>query len=143
MVYADILGRTYKTEIWDLDGAGTYPYSTTKTTFNGRDQATLIRQYSGADTSSTYQDTTMTYDGHGRLSAKHVPQQDTSTSTGFTYNADDSVATMTDARGAVTTNTYNSRGLVTGIAYSVPGGSGITDPSDISYSMTTSEIERR
>lgn len=138
-VYEDILGRTYKTETWDLDGAGSSPYSTTKTTFNGRDQATLVRQYAGADTSSTYQDTTMSYDGHGRLHQMRKPEFDSGKYVTTTYNADDSVATVTDPREAVTTYSYGlpslseKRAVVTGITYSVPSGSGINVPANVSF----------
>lgn len=118
--YDDILGRTFKTESWDLDGAGPAPYSTVKTTFNGRDQATLIRQYSGSETSSTYQDTTATFDGHGRLKTQHRPEQDAGTVTTYNYNADDSVLSVVDARGASSNYVYNARGLVTQISYTSP-----------------------
>ena len=136
--YEDILARTYKAEVWDLDGLGSAPYSTTKTWFNGRDQATLIRQYAGADTSSTYQDTTMSYDGHGRVYQSHKPEQrDTSDNlkyTTYSYNLDDSISSITDGRGAVTSYTYNSRALVTNIGWTVPTGSGIVDPADVTFS---------
>lgn len=132
-VYEDILGRTFKTEQWDFyENSPSTPYSTTKTTFNGRDQATLIRQYSGSDSSSTYQETTMSYDGHGRLYQKHLPQWYGTSATSdkkyitTTYNADDTVATTTDPRGALTTYTYENasgtpkRPLVTKIEYVAP-----------------------
>jgi YD repeat-containing protein len=141
-IYEDILGRTYKAEIWDLDGGGSAPYSTTKTTFNGRDQATLIRQYAGAETASTYQDTTINYDGHGRQSAKHLPEYDSGAVMSWTHNPDNSVAAITDPRGVVTTYKYGHaddsgsgeyRAMPTKIQYTVPGGSGIHDPTDVSY----------
>jgi hypothetical protein len=144
-VYEDILGRTDKAELWDLDGAGMPnvggPYTTTKTTFNGRDQATLIRRYVGADTSSTYQDTTMTYDGHGRVLQKHLPEESGTTPyTAYTYKADDMVATVTDANGSVKTFFYGEldshgsedRALLTKISY-VPG-SGLEDVADVTFS---------
>ena len=133
MIYEDILGRTNKTEIWDLDGNGaTTPYSTTTTAFNGRDQAIRMREFSGSDQSSTYQDTTTAYDGHGRVSSVHKPEWfdalngNAPTYTTYTYNADDAVATMTDPRGAESTYTYENdsgtpkRPLVTAIAYATP-----------------------
>lgn len=130
-VYEDILGRTYKSETLNWDNS---VYSTTKTTFNGRDQATLIRQYAGNDSSSTYQDTVMTYDGHGRLSTQHRPEQDTSTATVYNYNIDDTVQSAVDARGATATYTYNSRKLVDEVSYSVPGGSGISVTPTVTFS---------
>jgi YD repeat-containing protein len=140
-VYEDILGRVYKTELWDLDGAGSAPYSTTKTTFNGRDQATLIRRYVGADTSSTYQDTTMSYDGHGRLLQKHLPEESGTTPyTAYTYKADDMIATVTDANGSEKTFFYGEldshgsedRALLTKISYDP--GSGLDDVADVTFS---------
>ena len=135
--YTDILGRTFKTELWDLDGAGSAPYSTTLLTFNGRDQATLVRQYSGGTSSSTYQDTTSTFDGHGRLLTRHNPVETSSINTSWTYNDDDAVATVTDPRGAVISYSYGNpstsekRALLTGISYT--GGTNIPDPGDVAF----------
>jgi len=81
-IYADILGRSYKTEVMNWNGT---VYSTVKSTFNGRDRATLVRQYAGADTSSTYQDVTMSYDGHGRAKTQHRPEQNAGTATTYNY----------------------------------------------------------
>jgi hypothetical protein len=108
-IYADILGRTKKTEIWDLDGGdGMTPYSTVVNVYNGRDQITSITEYAGAESSgNTHQDTTMFYDGYGRLSQIHSPENfdagnsNALTYTSYTYNDDDSVATITDPRGAI------------------------------------------
>lgn len=142
-VYEDILGRTNKTEIWDFyENSPSTPYSTTKTTFNGRDQATLIREYSGSDSSGTYQDTTMSYDGHGRLYQKHLPQYRDGSTLKYetrTYNADDTVATVTDPRGAVATYSYGQldshgtedRALPTKIAYAHSGNDYI--PGDVTF----------
>jgi YD repeat-containing protein len=130
-VYQDILGRTYKTEIFNWDGSTVY--TTTVQTFNGRDQITNTRQYSGTTSSGTYQDVTMTYDGHGRMKTRHYPIEDANTYTSWNYNADDSVSDVTDPRGAATSFTYNSRGLVLNIGYTVPTGSNIPDPSDVSF----------
>ncbi|HEY0429705.1 MAG TPA: hypothetical protein VGC76_18125, partial [Pyrinomonadaceae bacterium] len=130
-VYADILGRIYKTEIMNWDGSTVY--TTNVNTYNGRDQMTNTRQYAGTTSSSTYQDVTMTYDGHGRMKTRHYPIEDANTYTAWNYNADDSIDDVTDPRGATTSFTYNSRGLVSGVGYSVPTGSGIPDPSDVSF----------
>ncbi|MEJ7860895.1 MAG: VCBS repeat-containing protein [Pyrinomonadaceae bacterium] len=117
-VYADILGRTYKTEVMNWDAAT--PYTTTVQTFNGRDQVTQSRQYAGAEGSSTYQDASIIYDGHGRLKTQHLPQQNVNTATTYNYNSDDSIQSVVDARGASTNYTYNNRGLVEQISYDPP-----------------------
>ena len=139
--YEDALGRIEKTEIWDLEGAGSAPYSSVKATFNGRDQPTLIRRYSGGDSSTIFQDTTFTYDGHGRQATKHLPEFNSNAITGWTYNADDTVASVTDPRGALTTYEYGHtddpasseyRGLLTKVLYTAPNSS-IPDPTDIVF----------
>jgi YD repeat-containing protein len=136
-IYEDILGRTIKTELWDLDGGGTAPFSTTVNTYNGRDQITQTRQYAGGSGSSSFQDTTFAYDGHGRLSARHRPEQrdsnNAATYTTYSYNEDDTLESITDARGAVTNYAYNNRQLVDSISYSVPQNSTIPLPATVSF----------
>jgi YD repeat-containing protein len=133
-IYSDVLGRAWKTEV--LNWTGTV-YSTTETTLNARDQATLVRQFNGNDQSGVYQDTTMSYDGYGRLSSQHVPeQQDQSgnpTYTTWSYNPDNTLYSVTDARGASAAYVYNNyRRLVNEIHYSAP--SGIVPTSNVSFS---------
>jgi YD repeat-containing protein len=127
-VYNDVLGRTAKTEVLNWNGT---VYSTAANTYSVLDQVRLVRQYQGADTSGVYQDTTMTYDGYGRLQTKHVPEQNAGTATVYAYNTDDSVQSVTDARSASATYSYNARHLVTGISYSAPAG--ITPTSNVSF----------
>ncbi|MCM3870117.1 MAG: hypothetical protein ND895_05400 [Pyrinomonadaceae bacterium] len=135
-VYSDVLGRTVKTEMLNWEGGSVY--STVVNTFNARDQVTLVRQYQGAE-GGVHQETTMGYDGLGRLHTKHAPEQQQDSNnpastdhTTWEYNDDDSVRKMTDARGAVTDYTYNNnRGLVTGINYSVLPGVPTTGPSAV------------
>jgi YD repeat-containing protein len=127
--YSDVLGRTAKTEVLNWDGS---VYATMVNSYNARDQVTLVRQFQGADTSSVYQATTMSYDGYGRLVSKHVPEQNAGTATNYAYNADDTVNSVTDARGASATYSYNNnRRLVTGINYSAP--SGVTATPNVAY----------
>ena len=78
---------------------------------------------------------TMTYDGYGRLKTRHESGQALTAATTFNYNDDDKLTSVVDGRGATTNYSYanNSRHLVTGITYDVPVGSGITDPSDVSF----------
>ncbi len=134
-VTEDILGRKIKTEIFDWNGN---IYSTVVNEYNGRDQVTSITEYVG--TNGDNQVTTMEYDGHGRLWKKHLPQwyaYPNAAYTTTTYNNDDTVATVTDPRGAVTTYTYENengtpkRPLVTGIAYATPNPN--PTPPSISY----------
>lgn len=128
-VYSDILGRNARVEVLNSDGS---VYATTVNTYNIRDQVTLVRQYQGEASSSVYQDITMNYDGYGRLSSQHEPEQALSHNTVFTYNADDTLLTSTDGRGATTTYAYNARHLVTGISYTAP--SGILVPGAVTFS---------
>lgn len=128
-IYSDALGRTVKTEVLNWQGGSVY--SATVNTYNVRDQVTQIRQYSGPEGSGTFQDTIMSYDGHGRLRTRHVPEQNAGTATTWDYNSDDTIQKITDARGASQTFSYNSRHLVTGIAYNAPAG--VTIPATVSF----------
>ena len=130
-IYSDVFGRTSKTEVfvWQTDTV----YSTVVNTYNVRDQLEQVREYAGSESSGTYQTTTMTYDGYGRLKTKHVPEQDTGADTVWTYNADDTIQKITDGRGAATINTYNSRHLITEISYTVPPSSQISVPPTITF----------
>src|ERR1044072_2164467 len=78
-----------------------------------------------------YQGTTMGYDGYGRLQSKHLPDQDPGTATVYTYNPDDKMQAVADARGASAAYSYNNRHLVTSINYSAP--SGITPTLNASF----------
>lgn len=77
--------------------------------------------------------TEMTYDGHGRLATKHIPQQDDNAATTYIYNADDSVYRATDARGVITQYAYNNRGLVTDIGHVLPEESDIPETAAITF----------
>ena len=114
-VYSDVLGRTVKTETLNWENGSVY--AATVQAYNVLDQVTLTRQFAGAEGSATYQDTTMSYDGYGRLSSQHVPEQIGATT--WAYNADDTAQSVTDARGAITTFTYNARHLPTGMTHTL------------------------
>ncbi len=130
-IYSDVLGRTVKTELLNWQGGSVY--SATVNTYNARDQVIQVRQYAGAEGSGTYQDTTLTYDGYGRLKTKHVPEQAANVNTVWDYNADDTIQKITDGRGVATSYDYNQRHLVTKITYTVPPGSQIPEPGEITY----------
>lgn len=110
----DIFGRTVKVEDLNLDNSVN---RSSTTTYNVRDQATLVVEQSG--TSGPSQSTTTEYDGYGRVWKTKLPQA--TASTVMTYNADDTLNVKTDARGATATYSYNNRGMVTGIAYAPTG----------------------
>jgi YD repeat-containing protein len=147
-VYADVLGRTVKTELLDWDGTGPNGtgravYSATTFTYNARDQVTLARQFGGPTSSTTFQDTTASYDGFGRLKTQHQPEQqidvNNSASTDHTtwnYNADDTVASVIDARGVITSFTYNARRLPVLISFdsgSIPASNNVAPTADIEF----------
>jgi len=154
-IYHDVLGRVWKTEALNWDGTGTNGVggtvsATTNNKYNALDQVIRVRQYVGPaplpepdGEGSGYQTTTLNYDGHGRLWKNHVPQQQvdpnnlTSTDhTTYVYNPDDSVSSITDARGVTTTLGYNGRHLLTSITY--PGAqnlpAGVAARANVSYS---------
>ena len=143
-IYADALGRTVKTQVLNWQGGSAS--STVVNSYDARDQLTLVREFQGSGPSdlndpscpSGCQQTTMGYDGYGRLKTKHVPEQQTdpnnSASTDHTtwrYNDDDTIGTVTDARGSSQTITYNARRLVTQISYQPSAG--VADTADVAF----------
>src|SRR5262249_50184625 len=112
-IYSDSLGRSVKTELLNWQGGSVY--STNTTSYNALDEVDQVREYQGSDSSGIYQQTTLTYDGYGRLKTKHVPEQDTGANTTWDYNSDGTTQKVTDGRGASTTYAYNNRHLLTGI----------------------------
>ncbi|MCM3870120.1 MAG: hypothetical protein ND895_05415, partial [Pyrinomonadaceae bacterium] len=136
-LYTDVLGRRWKTEVLNPDSS---IYSTSVTVFNARDQVTNLKKYAGTapedasstnaaascpNPSTTCQETTMTYDGHGRMETRHVPEQNAGIATVYAYNLDDTLYSSTDARGAVRTYVYNDRHLVTSVSSTLTGLSAI------------------
>ncbi|MGH9966431.1 MAG: hypothetical protein ACREBG_01160, partial [Pyrinomonadaceae bacterium] len=138
-IYSDTLGRNMKAEVLNWDGT---IYSTVINTFNARDQVTRVRQYQGSDDSGIYQETTTSFDGYGRVQGRHVPEQDSGTSTSYAYNPDDSLQSVTDARGARATYSYstNNRGLVSSITYSAPAGVSNTPNVSFGYDAAGNRI---
>ena len=128
----DVLGRLVKVEELNWN---TSVYATTNYTYNARNELTQTNQAG--------QLRTFTYDNHGRLLTRTTPEQGTTT---YGYNADDTVQTITDARNAVMTFSYNQRKLVTGITFTVPSGVAATPNVTFNYdaagnrtSMSSSE----
>ncbi|HXD30262.1 MAG TPA: fibronectin type III domain-containing protein [Pyrinomonadaceae bacterium] len=158
-VYADVLGRTARIDMLDWDGSGSggtgrRVYSSVLNTYNARDQIIMTRRFDAVNgtvpsdptdlscPSGTCRKTELTYDGHGRLKTKHEPRQQadanisaSSDHSTVVYNDDDTLQTMTDARGVVATFTYNARHLVTAITYVAPA---VSSPGEsISDSLRT------
>jgi len=133
-VYSDVLGRQLKSEVLNWNGS---VYSAVVNTLNALDQITNVRQWTGAENGGgTYQDTTMSYDGYGRLASKHVPEQQDSngnpTYTTWAYKSDDAIERVTDGRGASATYIYNNnRHLVNETHYSAPAG--IAPTSNVTF----------
>jgi YD repeat-containing protein len=127
-VTSDILGRAWKTEVLDWSPSQTV-YSTTTNTYNARDQITSVYEQVGSN--GTGQTTTLTYDGHGRLKTKRAPSQTADTT--YAYHLDDTVQSVTDGRGAVSTFSYNNRHQTTGITYTAPTGITATGAVTLAY----------
>lgn len=104
---ADSIGRLKQVDELNWDQS---VYATTTYTYNALDGLTQINQ-AGLTRS-------LAYDGYGRLHSRTTPEQGVMT---YSYFANDAVQTLTDARGATTTFSYNNRNLVTGISYGVTG----------------------
>lgn len=136
-LYSDVFGRGVKRELYSNS---TTVNATVVTTYSLLDQPTQSRHYSGTDASGTYQDTTFQYDGYGRLWKTHKPEYLTNTFDTITYNADDTKATMTDPRGVVTTFTYNSRHLVTGVSFNTVSGVSTTPSVTYTYDVAGNRL---
>jgi YD repeat-containing protein len=117
-IYADILGREFKSEVLNWDGS---VYSTTKSVFNAADQAIEVKQFAGSETSSDFQTVTKTFDGFGRIKTSHSPEQIGSTV--YSYNSNGQLQQIEDARGAKRQNSYNSLGQLEQVNYVSPTGS--------------------
>jgi YD repeat-containing protein len=140
-IYSDVLGRTVKSDVLSWQGGDTY--STIINNYNARDQVTRSRQFDSAqgtvpsDTNDlscpapSCQQTMSTYDGYGRLRTIHVPEQDENAVTSYDYNPDDTTSSAIDARGSIATFSYNSRSLLTHIAYQPSAG--VADTPDASF----------
>src|SRR5688500_17353127 len=78
----------------------------------------------------------MTYDGHGRMKTRHYPIEDAETGTEWTYDADDSIDTVTDPRGVVTNfGYYSTTGRLHQISYDIPSGQSgtVPDTGDVTF----------
>jgi YD repeat-containing protein len=129
-IYSDVLGRETKRELFDWNGS---VYKTATNAYNGRDQVHSSRVYAGTEYATEFRETTFTFDGHGRLTSQHEPQQDANTATVYTYFPDDKPATITDARGAAKHYSYNNLGLIDEISWTAPQNSNIAVPGTATF----------
>lgn len=77
------------------------------------------------------------YDDLGRLLNEKIPEQDGTWSCGYTYTDFNAVATKTDARGVVTTYSYDDLHRLTGISYNTSGASGVATTPAVTYVYDT------
>ncbi len=129
----DALGRAIKSEDLNADQS---VYRTTTNTYDARDQITQIVQRAG--TAGAAQQTTLTYDGYGRLASSRKPIQ--SSPSIFSYNDDGTLHHSTDARGATTTYSYSNRRQVTGISYSAPSPISAHGPTAFGYDAAGNRV---
>jgi RHS repeat-associated protein len=104
---SDVLGRMIKTEELNWDGS---VYATANYDYNALNQLKTIAHEG--------QTRSFEYDGYGRLHLRTTPEQGLTT---YEYNSDDTLQSMTDARGVVSAYVYNNRHLVTNINYDESG----------------------
>lgn len=140
--YADALGRVTKIEVWNLNDT---VYATTLSSYNALDQMTNVKQYKGEEASGDFQETTVTYDGYGRLFKRHLPEQrdanNQQLSITYGYNPDDTLRSVTDARGATMTLFYNGRQMVKKVVYGRPIDSTTNQPKASISETATVELD--
>ena len=115
----DVFGRLKQVDELNWDQS---VYATTTYAYNARDQITQSTQVG--------QVRTFEYDGYGRLWKRTTPEQGLTT---FTYNLNDTLYQLKDARDAIQTFSYNNRRLLTGINYSVSGDTAPTPNVSFAY----------
>ena len=87
-------------------------YSRAEYTYNELDQLIRINHFGS---SSLSQVRWFNYDGYGRLYSEYTPEGGV---VSYSYKDNDQLATKTDARNITTSYTYNTHGLMTGMAHS-------------------------
>jgi RHS repeat-associated protein len=118
----DVVGRLWKVEELKYDQT---VYSTTTYSYNVRDQIVTIN-HAG-------QTRSFEYDGHARLWHKTTPEQGTTT---YLYWDDDTLQSITDARGAKASHDYSGRHLPVSTTYDLTGvipGQNVTATANVSY----------
>lgn len=104
-------------------------YGLTKYTYDVLGNILKISQQDPS-TTTTARERTFDYDGYGRLLSKTTPEQGTTT---YSYNADDTLKTMTGPSGTTTFSYNNNRHLATFISYSPAAGFADTPTVALAY----------
>jgi RHS repeat-associated protein len=87
------------------------------------------------------------YDALGRLLYQRIPEQTATINDGtgtywttkYTYTDFNAVATRTDARGVITTYTYDNLNRLTAITYNTSGAPGVLATSGVGYTFDTNQ----
>ncbi len=132
----DGLGRLIK--VTEQDATGTLTQETSYT-YNVMDKLTGVNQ---GNQTRAYK-----YDALGRLLYERIPEQTATINDGtgtfwtskYTYTDFDAVATKQDARGVITTYSYDNLHRVTGISYNVSGGPGVASTPPVTFTYDTSD----
>jgi YD repeat-containing protein len=130
----DVTGRTETTQVFTQQATNVgftisptdSPYSTVTNTYDALGRIREVRERDEAR--GVEQVATTEYDGHGRVWRRRLPQYVANKFITYAYNDDDTLASVTDPRDAVTAYDYeeNKRHLVKKITHTLPGSPTLT-----------------
>ena len=116
--FQDAYGRLVKVE--EVNGGATY---TTTYAYDALNNLATVTDAQGNVTQ-------ITYDSLGRKLSMDDPDMGDWT---YAYDDVDNLESQTDARGVVTTFTYDALNRLAGKSYTIPQGSGIPNPGNVTY----------
>jgi len=127
---SDGLGRL--TKVTEQDAVGDFKDDTTYT-YNLLDELTQVNQGN--------QLRSFKYDAAGRLLYEKIPEQTATINDGtgtlwttkYVYTDFDAVQTRTDARGVITTYTYDDLNRLTGVSYNTSNAPGVATTGSVAY----------
>ncbi len=131
----DGLGRLVK--VYEQTASGGTPTQEASYTYDLMDRLVEVNQGS--------QLRKYKYDSMGRLLFEKIPEQAATINDGtgtywtckYTYTDYNAVATRTDARGVITSYTYDDLRRMTGVSYNVTGATGVASTPTVTYSYDT------
>ena len=132
---ADGLGRLVK--VYEQTSSGGTPTQETSYTYDLMDRLVEVNQGS--------QLRKYKYDSMGRLLFEKIPEQAATINDGtgtfwtckYTWTDYNAVATRQDARGVITTYSYDDLRRMTGVSYNVSGATGVASTPTVTYSYDT------